>query len=81
MTGGGKLTTHVLDTAHGKPAAGVRVELFRVGADDFYGQAINAVFFLPRLFHYFLNFDLELFFIARPAILSEVTECLETKGV
>lgn len=26
---GGKLTTHVLDTAHGRPAAGMRVELFR----------------------------------------------------
>ena len=28
----GKLTTHVLDTAQGKPGAGVRVELYRVGA-------------------------------------------------
>lgn len=27
---GGKLTTHVLDTALGKPAAGVRVSLFRL---------------------------------------------------
>ena len=27
-----KLTTHVLDTAHGRPAAGMRVELFQVGA-------------------------------------------------
>jgi 5-hydroxyisourate hydrolase len=26
----GKLTTHVLDTAHGCPAAGMRVTLFRV---------------------------------------------------
>ena len=26
----GKLTTHVLDTAHGRPAAGVGVSLFRV---------------------------------------------------
>lgn len=26
----GKLTTHVLDTANGKPAAGVRVELHRL---------------------------------------------------
>lgn len=25
-----KLTTHVLDTAHGKPGAGIRVHLFRV---------------------------------------------------
>ena len=31
MNGGGRLTTHVLDTAHGKPAAGMRIELFRVG--------------------------------------------------
>lgn len=28
----GKLTTHVLDTANGKPAAGLRVELFRMDA-------------------------------------------------
>ncbi|MBC7785382.1 MAG: hydroxyisourate hydrolase [Burkholderiales bacterium] len=27
----GKLTTHVLDTARGKPAANVRIELYRVG--------------------------------------------------
>jgi 5-hydroxyisourate hydrolase len=25
-----KLTTHVLDTAHGKPAAGIRLELYSV---------------------------------------------------
>jgi 5-hydroxyisourate hydrolase len=30
----GRLTTHVLDTASGKPAAGVKVELFRVGSDS-----------------------------------------------
>jgi 5-hydroxyisourate hydrolase len=29
----GKLTTHVLDTAQGKPAAGVRIDLFRVDGD------------------------------------------------
>jgi 5-hydroxyisourate hydrolase len=28
----GRLTTHVLDTAHGKPAAGVRLELSRLGS-------------------------------------------------
>jgi 5-hydroxyisourate hydrolase len=28
----GKLTTHVLDTAHGRPAAGMKVQLFRVHA-------------------------------------------------
>lgn len=27
----GKLSTHVLDTAHGRPAAGMRVELWRDG--------------------------------------------------
>jgi 5-hydroxyisourate hydrolase len=26
----GKLTTHVLDTAHGRPAAGVAVDLYRI---------------------------------------------------
>lgn len=29
----GKLTTHVLDTAHGRPGAGMRVALFRVEGD------------------------------------------------
>ena len=28
----GRLTTHVLDTAVGKPAAGLNVELYRIGA-------------------------------------------------
>ena len=27
----GRLTTHVLDTAHGKPGAGIKVELYRLG--------------------------------------------------
>ncbi len=27
----GRLTTHVLDTAAGKPAAGLKIELFRLG--------------------------------------------------
>jgi 5-hydroxyisourate hydrolase len=30
---GGRLTTHVLDTARGKPAAGVRIVLIAVGPD------------------------------------------------
>lgn len=30
----GRLTTHVLDTASGKPAAGLRIELFRQGEAD-----------------------------------------------
>ena len=29
----GRLTTHVLDTAHGRPAAGIRIELFRLEGD------------------------------------------------
>jgi 5-hydroxyisourate hydrolase len=29
----GRLTTHVLDTARGKPAEGVRITLFRIEAD------------------------------------------------
>ena len=29
----GRLTTHVLDTATGKPAAGLMIELFRIGRD------------------------------------------------
>jgi 5-hydroxyisourate hydrolase len=29
----GRLTTHVLDTARGKPAAGVRIALYRVDGD------------------------------------------------
>lgn len=30
---GGRLTTHVLDTARGRPAAGVRIVLFRLNGD------------------------------------------------
>ncbi len=30
----GKLTTHVLDTAHGLPAGAVRVRVYRIGTDD-----------------------------------------------
>ncbi|MFK0682896.1 hydroxyisourate hydrolase [Ochrobactrum sp. BD67] len=29
----GKLSTHVLDTAHGSPAAAMRIELYRIGAN------------------------------------------------
>lgn len=29
----GKLTTHVLDTAHGRPGAGIVIELFRLEGD------------------------------------------------
>ncbi len=30
----GRLTTHVLDTAAGRPAVGLKVELFRLGGDE-----------------------------------------------
>ena len=30
----GLLTTHVLDTANGRPAAGLEIELFRIEGDD-----------------------------------------------
>jgi 5-hydroxyisourate hydrolase len=32
-SGGGSLTTHVLDTATGKPAAGLSIQLFRLSGD------------------------------------------------
>lgn len=33
MAGGGRLTTHVLDTASGRPAQGLAIELYRVEGD------------------------------------------------
>ncbi|MGD9480726.1 UNVERIFIED_ORG: hydroxyisourate hydrolase [Roseateles sp. XES5] len=33
--GAGRLTTHVLDTARGKPAEGLRIDLYRVEGDTF----------------------------------------------
>ena len=30
----GRLTTHVLDTANGRPAAGLRIELYRLDGED-----------------------------------------------
>lgn len=33
MAGSGRLTTHVLDTTHGKPAAGMRFDLLMVHGD------------------------------------------------
>jgi 5-hydroxyisourate hydrolase len=36
----GRLTTHVLDTARGKPAAGLAIELYRMGgAEELIGRA------------------------------------------
>ena len=34
MAAGGKLTTHVLDTASGRPAGGMRIALYRVSGDS-----------------------------------------------
>ena len=34
--GAGRLTTHVLDTARGKPAEGLRIDLYRVEGDTFH---------------------------------------------
>ena len=31
----GRLTTHVLDTAHGTPGSGIEVRLYRAGGDGF----------------------------------------------
>lgn len=33
MAGDGRLTTHVLDTVHGRPGAGLEIELFRLDGD------------------------------------------------
>ncbi len=33
-SGGGRLTTHVLDTAAGRPAAGMKIALYRLDGDD-----------------------------------------------
>jgi len=33
MAKGGRLTTHVLDTASGRPAAGVKIALYRIDGD------------------------------------------------
>ena len=33
MAGSGRLTTHVLDTTHGKPAAGMRLDLLMMHGD------------------------------------------------
>ena len=37
-----RLSTHVLDTAHGEPAPGVRLTLHRVGDDDSGGDVLVA---------------------------------------
>ncbi|MDD9909656.1 MAG: hydroxyisourate hydrolase [Ahrensia sp.] len=43
MSEQGFLTTHILDTARGVPAAGVAIELFRLGPDgrDMVGAAVT----------------------------------------
>ena len=34
MAGGGRLTTHALDTASGRPAQGLAIELYRIDGDE-----------------------------------------------
>lgn len=43
MPGSGYLTTHILDTARGCPAAGVPIELYRLEGDrrDLVGRAVS----------------------------------------
>ena len=36
----GRLSTHVLDTASGKPAAGMRIDLFRLGETDLQASSV-----------------------------------------
>ncbi len=39
----GRLTTHVLDTAHGRPAAGLRLCLYRIGSMGVRTLVVEAV--------------------------------------
>jgi 5-hydroxyisourate hydrolase len=39
----GRLTTHVIDTAHGHPAAGLAIELWRVDRDGGRGRLLKEV--------------------------------------
>lgn len=37
----GRLTTHVLDTAHGKPGAGIRIDLYRDAAEKVHVKTVR----------------------------------------
>jgi 5-hydroxyisourate hydrolase len=39
----GRLTTHVLDTVHGRPAAGMAIELYRIDPDSDARERLHAV--------------------------------------
>jgi 5-hydroxyisourate hydrolase len=39
----GRLTTHVLDTVHGRPAAGIAVELYRLDPESGERERLSAV--------------------------------------
>lgn len=43
MTNGGRLTTHVLDTAQGRPGAGIVVELWRLDASGERRELVKTV--------------------------------------
>jgi len=75
----GHLSTHVLDSAHGRPAAGVRVELLREGVpivddrtneDGRVGAALIAGEPL-RIGHYELRFHVGAYFAAASAIFAD----------
>ena len=38
----GRLTTHVLDIVHGRPAAGIHIELFRVNPEGDVRERLKA---------------------------------------
>lgn len=79
----GRLTTHVLDTVHGVPAAGMRIDLFRRDADDWHllrsvttnddgrvdGPLLAGADLLPG--RYRLMFDVEGYFRAKAVALPE----------
>jgi len=80
----GRLTTHVLDTAHGRPAAGMAVVLYRLGDDgaalplrrltlDDDGRAggplLEGADFVPG--RYRLVFSVAAYFRAAGAVLAE----------
>ena len=39
----GRLTSHVLDIVHGRPAAGILIELYRINADGDVRERLSAV--------------------------------------
>jgi 5-hydroxyisourate hydrolase len=68
----GRLTTHVLDTSTGRPAAGVRVVVRREGENALLAEAVtNADGRLDRPGRYELEFHVGDYFRARGAALAD----------